>query len=76
MVDMIIIKVNIIIVFILFSLELRIIHLGMKPIKGGIPAMVRIIKSKFILYFLLEGVFRNFMLIFFIIGIVYMMIIV
>jgi len=75
MVDMMIIKVNIVIVFILFNLELRMIHLGMNPINGGIPAIVRIIRSKFILCFLLEGVFRNFILIFFIIGIVYMMII-
>jgi len=75
-VDMMMINVSISIDFILFNLELRIIHLGMNPIRGGIPAIVRIIRSRFILYFLLEGVFRKFILIFFIIGIVYKMIIV
>jgi hypothetical protein len=75
-VDIIMIKVNITIDFMLFNLEFRMIHFGTNPIKGGIPDIVRIIKSRLILYFLFEGVFRNFILIFFIIGIVYIMIIV
>jgi len=51
MVDMMMIKVNIIIDFIVFILELRMIHFGMNPIRGGIPAIVRIIRSRLILYF-------------------------
>jgi len=75
MVDIMMIRVNIIIDFIVFILELRMIHFGMNPIRGGIPAIVRIINSSLILYLLLEGVFRKFILIFFIMGIVYIIII-